>query len=186
MTSFRDTVMDTLLARLKDACGDSFKYYSRRFWTWEQMLASRQQGDSPISLPALFLYDGVGLGGGVDKVEPRGRASPSVITMKRTIVIYAEYPGTGTPGGPSSEPGPGSTPFNDLVETILNDGFANDSASQNACTLSTPDNKAAYPTGLVSHCWVEGDILYITPDIDPTGLGMVGIPISVMLYPNSA
>jgi hypothetical protein len=91
----REQVMNALLALLQRQCGSTFATYSRRFMTWEQVVNS-YQAETVLSLkqPALFLYDGVGFGGGVDKFEQgSGRGTPAIVTMSRSIVIYARMPG---------------------------------------------------------------------------------------------
>lgn len=174
-TSFRDQVMDALLASLRTRCGTTFKYYSRKFMTWQDMIQNRQAAKGVIRQPALFLYDGIGFGGGVDNVDQRGRSGPAVVTMSRTIVVYATPPDIGQPGGRVAEPEAGGTIFYPLIESLEDDGFVSDSPSQNVFTLG----------GLVSHCWISGDIHFVTPDIDVSGQGMMTVPVSIMLLPKS-
>ncbi len=173
MTTFRDQVMDALLARLRLKCGTTFLHYSRRFMTWDQMVQNLQES-RPIRQPALFLYDGIGLGGGMDNVDSRSRATPSVVTLRRTIVIYNRFPGGTIPSGPDAIT-PGGTIFYPLIESIEDNAMVSDTPSQNALTLG----------GLVSHCEIVGDIHYVTPDIDPSGQGMCTVPVSIMLLPKS-
>src|SRR5258707_784768 len=99
MASFRDTVMDALLAKLTADCGATFVSYSRRLMTYEALL-QKKQTTNPILQPALYLFDGVGLGGGREKVEQRGRGRPPISILDRTIVVYAQLPGGGTSDGP--------------------------------------------------------------------------------------
>ena len=175
MTSRRDTIMDALLAFLEAQCGTTFKYYSRRFITWEQMLQNITAGKPTIRQPALLLFDGVGLGGGTDKFEPRGRASPGVVTLSKTIVIYATLPGGGSSAGPSGTV-PGGEVFNPLIESVENALAQHDSASQNCLTLG----------GLVSHCWLEGNGMMMTGELDEVaGQGMQTLPVKIMMYPFS-
>lgn len=173
MTSFRDQVMDALLARLRSKCGTNFRTYSRRFMTWEQMVQNITDARGSVPQPACFLYDGMGLGGGTDTTEQRGRG-PSVITMNRSIVIYNRFPGGTVPVGADATT-PGGTIFYPLVESIENDAMAADSAQLNTLTLG----------GLVSHCWIEGQTWFVTPDIDPSGQGMCVIPVSIRLLPRA-
>lgn len=167
--------MDALLAYLRAQCGTTFLYYSRRFITWEQMLQNITAGKPVIRQPALFLFDGVGLGGGTDQFDPRGRGSPGVVTLSKTIVIYATLPGGGSPAGPSGLV-PGGEVFNPLIEAVEEAMATPDSASQNCLTIG----------GLVSHCWLEGNGMMMTGEIDETaGQGMLTLPVKIMMYPFS-
>lgn len=168
----REQIMDALFQRIRSVCGSTFKTYSRRFMTWEAVVQS-YQGSRPLMQPALFLYDGVGLGGGTETYDPRSRGTPSVTTLRRTIVVYARMPGGGTPDGPDSTT-PGGTVFHPLVEAIL-PVFDPDTPAENAMTLGR----------LVSHCWLKGEGLIVTGEIDTTqGQGMLTLPVEIMMYPS--
>jgi hypothetical protein len=174
MTVLREQVMDALMAYLRAGCGTTFSYYSRRFMMWEKVAAALQQ-NPPLAMPALFLYDGMGLGGGLDYFDARGRASPTVVTLHRTIVIYATLPDGGTSQGQDGTT-PGGTVFHPLIESVENCLAVPDSQSQNTLTLG----------GLVSHCWLEGDGLMMTGELDDVrGQGMQTLPVKIMLYPRS-
>jgi|SRR5580693_3659808 hypothetical protein len=156
-----EPIMVALLNLLQTNCGTTFNSYNRRFIMWENLAST------PLVQPALFLYGGAGLGGGTTKYEQRGRGRPLVRVLSRTIVVYAQLPGAGTPSGQDATT-PGDTVFGPLVESIEN-AFVPD--SENAVTLG----------GLVSHCWIEGDALWATPDIDPQGQGMFTVPVKIMI-----
>src|SRR5206468_6331331 len=96
--------MQALMNLLQTVCGDTFLYYSRRFQTWEEVTQNTRRGQ-PVSLqqPALFLYMGVGFGGGRIGYEQRGRGLPPVRTMDISIAIYALSPGSGTADGPDAD-----------------------------------------------------------------------------------
>lgn len=160
-----EAIMEALLALLRANGGTTFAYYSRRFLTWEEMVQKIKDG--AILCPALFLYDGVGMGGGIIKFDPRGRGTPGVRTMQRTIVVYSALPGGFTPAGPDGET-PGGSVMAPLLEAI-EDAF--DPDQEGTLTLG----------GLVSHCWIEGDVMWATGDIDPNGLGMMAIPVRIMI-----
>ena len=172
MTSVYEPIMDALLSLLQTQCGDTFLYYSRRFQTWEEVIQNSKRGQ-PMQLlqPALFLYDGVGFGGGRIKMDPRGRGTPTVRTMQRTIVIYAQLPGGGLADGPDADTA-GGTVFAPLQEAV-----------EAAFGQEVGDGPGGAQTlgGLVSHCWIEGDCIWVTGDIDPGGQGMIAIPISIMI-----
>lgn len=175
MSVLREQVMDALLAYLEAGCGATFQTYSRRFITWEKLAALLQGGAAVPPMPALYLIDSIGLGGGVDHWDPRGRASPSVVTLTRTIVIYDTLPNGASPQGQDGTT-PGGTVFHPLIEAVENCLAVPDSQSQNALTLG----------GLVSHCWLEGDGMMMTGELDDVrGQGMQTMPVKIMLYPRS-
>lgn len=167
----REQVMDAMLAFLKTDANvvELFPTISRRFMTWPQISQLNQNG-TPMPQPALFLYDGAGLGGGIDDFDPRGRGSPKVVTLHRTIVIYARLPGGGLSRGPDSIT-PGGTVFHPLIEAVE---FAMErDDSEGAVTLG----------GLVSHCWLQGQTVIIPGELDPDGQGMATIPLRIMMWP---
>ena len=170
-TSIYEQIMVALLAVIKTNCGSTFVTYSRRLKTWEQMIQDLQNGQPTVKQPALYLYDGVGLGGGRVKYEPRGRGSPGVRILERSIVIYAMFPGGGTPRGIDSTTA-GGTIFAPLVDAI-----------ELAFSPEVGDGPGGTLTlgGLVSHCWIEGESIWITPDIDQNGQGMLTFPVRIMI-----
>ena len=170
----REQIMAALFAYLQAGCGATFATYSRRFLMWEKVATALQQ-TPPLAMPALYLYDGMGLGGGLDHFEPRGRASPGVEIMHRTIVIYATLPNGASPQGQDGTTAGGAV-FNPLIDSIRDCLAVPDSQSQNALTLG----------GLVSHCWLEGDAMMMTGELDDVrGQGMLTLPVKIMLYPKS-
>jgi hypothetical protein len=168
-TQIYEPIMNELADLLTTALvPGTFRYVSRRFVTWENLIQNIQSGISPFIQPALLIYDGVGFGGGHTKYEQRGRGRPPVRVLSRTLVVYAQLPGGGTPSGPDAIT-PGGTIFAPLVEAIEGVFAAVD--SEGALTLG----------GLVSHCWIDGDSHWLTPDIDPQGQGMMTIPVQIMI-----
>lgn len=163
-----DPIMDALLALLEASCGSTFKTYSRRFLMWEALINSINNNTAPAQ-PALYLYDGPGLGGGVIKYENRGRG-PSKRTLTRTIVIYGQIPGGGTPGGIDAVT-PGGSVFYPLLEAVEAALEPSPSDSFGTVTLG----------GLVTHCWIEGDGIIVTGEIDPSGQGMATIPVNIVI-----
>lgn len=171
-----EPIMDALLALLRAQCGDTFNYYSRRFLMWEQIVQATNSGTSPIRQPALCLFDGIGLGGGRIKYEPRGRGNPGVRTIDRTIVIYARLPrasdsgaDSGASGGPDAKTAGGSV-FHSLMESV-----------ENALNQNDLQQGTGMLGGLVSHCWLEGDGLMLTGETDPDGQGMATMPVRIMV-----
>ncbi len=167
-----EPIMNALLTLLETQCGDVFAYYSRRFQMWEEVIQNSKRGQpTQLLQPALFLFDGVGFGGGRIKMDPRGRGTPTVRTLMRTIIVYAQLPGGGLADGPDADT-PGGTVFAPLQEAV-----------ENAFSAEVGDGPGGAQTlgGLVSHCWIEGDCIWVTGDIDPGGQGMMAIPVSIMI-----
>ncbi len=166
-----EPIMNALTLLLRNALTPGvFRYVSRRFVMWEALIASIQSGVSPFQQPALLVYDGVGFGGGMTRFEQRGRGRPPVRVMSRTLVVYAQLPGGGTPAGPDNFTA-GGTVFAPLSEAIEG-------------VFATPDGEGATLTlgGLVSHCWIEGSSHWVTGDIDTVGgQGMLTIPVQIMI-----
>lgn len=175
----REQIMNALLAQLQSQCGTTFATYSRKFITWQDLTAmiTTASGDDRqvIRSPALFLYDGVGFGGGRDNWVQGNRGAPSKRTLYRTIVIYAWRSGALTPAGASADTG--AISMHPLVEAVEN---AIDPEPHN---LSGMDMAVGASTlgGLVTYCWIEGDGHCIPGDIDPSGLAMQTIPIKILV-----
>jgi hypothetical protein len=168
----REQIMSTLLAHFQADLGTTFRTYSRRFLTWEDVVNSYQSG-VPLQQPALFLYDGVGFGGGIERWDPRGFGNPSVITLQRTVVIYAQLPGGGTPYGVDVTV-PGGSVLHPLIEAVYQ-SIAPDDPSFGTNTLG----------GIVSHCWIKGEGMIVTGELDATaGQGMATLPIEIVMYPS--
>lgn len=164
----REQIMNALLARLQAKCGAAFLTYSREFIMWEDMiqLIGANVAKAP-AFPALYLYDGVGFGGGVDNFVQGQWGTPVKQTLYRTIVFYCRKAGAGTPAGPQTQAG--ASVINPLIETVMT-AFAPDG----------PDGRLTL-SGLVANCWMEGDGHLIPGDIDPTGLCMQTLPVRIMI-----
>lgn len=169
----REQIMEAILASLRSFCGTAFRTYSRRFMTWEDVVQSYTNG-APLNQPALFLYDGVGFGGGTENFDPGASfGTPTIVTLMRTIVIYATLPGGGTPQGPDGTT-PGGSVLHPLVELVM------EALAQNDPTMGTNTLE-----GLVSHCWVKGDVMLVTGEIDAAqGQGMATLPVEIKMYPS--
>lgn len=164
-----EPIMNALVTFLKANCSADFPTIRRRFITWENLIQLVAQDKAPFAQPCMIIYDGIGFGGGKVVYDPRGRGTPGVRTMHRTLVIYAQAPGGGTPAGPDDTT-PGGTVFASLVESIEN-AFNAATDSEGACTLGRT----------VSHCWISGESHWLTPDIDPNGQGMLTVPVQIMI-----
>ena len=163
-----EPIMDALLALLQDSCGSLFQTYSRRFVTWENLL-QQLTGDNAIKQPALYLYSGPGFGGGTEQFIQQGR-TPAKRIITRTVVIYAQIPGGGLPGGIDVST-PGDSPFYPLIEAVESALDPPDSSILGTVTLG----------GLVTHCWIEGTGVIVPGDIDPNGQGMATLPVSILI-----
>lgn len=164
-----EPIMNSLLAFFKASCSNTFKTIQRRMIIWENLAQLIDNGDAPFLQPCMILYDGVGFGGGKVVYEPRGRGTPTVRIMHRTIVIYARLPGAAIPSGWDNTT-PGGTVFAPLVESI-----------ENALDAATDSEGAVTLGRTVSHVWLSGESHWITGDIDPSGQGMLTMPLQIML-----
>ena len=182
--SIYDPIMDALLAYLKaqtnygDAIKATFQYMARGAIMTDQFPLAQAQGSQAypaIRMPALLLYDGLGLGGGtITYLRPGGRAPPPVRVLARTVIIYARSPDplttTGNmPGGPYFLPKGGASMFYPLIEAV-------------ETALVTPDNPETGTLtlgGLVAYCRIEGRGMISPPDIDDNGQGMATIPLEI-------
>ena len=175
-----DPIMDALLLYLQNQLGQNglqpiFQYMARGAIMWPQL--SQLQNNNPIiRQPALFLYDGVGFGGGKVKYVHQGRAQPVIRTISRTIIIYAKAPApAGQPGGLTGGKGllpkGGGAIFHPLVEAV-------------ETALATPDDPVRGTLtlgGLVAYCRVEGEQYLSPPDIDDNGQGMATLPVEIRI-----
>lgn len=174
-TDVRDLAMTALLAHVQAQCGTLFKTYSRRFVMWDDlvnMLAQNApQGTGlPPDFPALFVYDGIGFGGGVNTWRQTGDAKPPVRTFTVTLVAYARKTNAGTPEGADNQQ-IGMTILTPLVAAVEAAFQYVDAPSFGTLTLG----------GLVRRAWLEGDGHSVPGDIDPSGLAMQTFPVKIML-----
>lgn len=185
-TNAYEDIMNSLLSWIQQNTGygtptQMFQTYQRGVVMWEK-LGQVVNGNPLVRQPALFLYDGVGFGGGVTKYQQRYRATPVVRVIQRTIVIYAKLPGpAGLPGGmqqgafiPTGSVGQytgGGSLLHPLISAVELAMETSDDPSQGTLTLG----------GLVSHCWLEGDGILVSPDIDDNGQGMATLPVSIQV-----
>ncbi len=171
MSNIYDDSMIALLARLQTKCGAAFKSYNRGILLYDDMiqrLTNPEAGGPAMVFPQLWLYEGVGLGGGtVEFVPVRGAGAKR--TMSRTIVMYDRKPNGNTPAGADGT-ATGMIQLNPLLQLVV-DAFAPDTPSLNTLTLGN----------LVSHCWIEGEVYSIPGDIDPSGLAMQTVPVKILI-----
>lgn len=167
-----EPIMNGLLALLENALmPGTFRYMARGIIPWEQidqMISTNMT--LPFRQPALFLFDGIGYGGGKTIYERKGRGMPPIRKLLRTIVVYAQFPGSGTPSGPDGTVPSGGTIFSPLVEAI-----------EGALSQVDFDNAALTLNGLVSHIWIEGESHWLTGEIFPNGQGMFTIPVHIVI-----
>jgi len=167
-----EPIMDGILALLQNALmPGTFRYMARGIIPWEQIDQMITTNITlPFRQPALFLFDGIGYGGGKTQFERRGRGMPPKRVLHRTIVIYAQFPGSGTPSGPDGTVPSGGTifaPLSEAVEAVFNQPDF--------------DNAALTLGGLVSHIWIEGESHWLTGEIFPNGQGMMTLPINIVI-----
>lgn len=93
-----------------------------------------------------------------ESYPPVGRGLPRIHDLKASIFIYFR----------SSDVSPGVTIQNALLDAI-DQAMVPDNLQDNTLTLG----------GLVSHCWIEGDILKEPGDLDNQGLLLIPISIRV-------
>src|SRR6266481_6963406 len=167
-----EPVMNGILTLLQNALVPStFRYMARGIIPWEQIDQSISGAITlPFRQPALFLFDGIGYGGGKTIYESRGRGMPKIRKLLRTIVVYAQFPGSGTPSGPDGTVPSGGTVFAPLVEAV-----------EGGCNQVDFDNAALTLGGLVSHVWLEGESHWLTGEIFPNGQGMLTLPIHIVI-----
>lgn len=161
--------MNAVLALIQASCGNAFQTYSRRFITYQDLIQVLQNNPQAVPQPALYVYDGVGFGGGITKYVQQGR-TPGNRTLLRTIVIYSQLPGGNQPAGIDSTT-PGADAIYDLIEKVETALDPPDSDSFGTVSLG----------GLVTHCWIEGDGLIVPGDIDPNGQGMATLPLNILI-----
>ena len=166
-----EPIMNGLLTLLQDALmPGTFRYMARGIIPWEQIDQMISTNITlPFRQPALFLFDGIGYGGGKTQYERRGRGMPAKRVLMRTIVVYAQFPGAGTPSGPDGTVPSGGTIFAPLVEAI------------EATLEPSPGEPAITLGGLISHAWIEGESHWLTGEIFPNGQGMFTIPINIVI-----
>jgi hypothetical protein len=112
----------------------------------------------PIVQPALFLREMD------EKAEQKaGRGAPPNRVWHAVIIVYAQLPDRATVG---------ASVFNPILDSI-----------EAALAPSRTDSNVGAQTlgGLVSHCWIEGDVIKETGDLAPDGQGVIAVPIHVLI-----
>ncbi len=167
-----EPIMDGILQLLQNALMPGvFRYMARGIIPWEQVDQIISSNLTlPFRQPALFLFDGIGYGGGKTIYERHGRGTPAIRKLLRTIVVYAQFPGTGTPSGPEGlQSISGGTIFAPLVEAV-------------ELALEPPPGEPTITLGgLISHAWIEGESHWLTGEIFPNGQGMFTVPINIII-----
>jgi hypothetical protein len=166
-----EPIMNGILALLQGALmPGTFRHMARGIIMLEQLdQLITQNMPLPFRQPALFLFDGIGLGGGKTIYHRSGRGMPAKRTLLRTIVIYAQLPGAGTPSGLDGTVQSGGTVFAPLIEAV------------EAALEPPPGDPAITLGGLVSHVWTEGESHWVTGEIFPNGQGMCSIPLNIVI-----
>lgn len=172
MSNIFDDIALAMVALMTTRCGATFKSYKRGVLLYDdviQQLTNPPVGGPGVVFPQFWYYEGVGLGGGTITYDRSAPATPVKRTISSTIVIYGLKDGANTPSGANNAQA-GNVILNPLF-SVVEAAFAPDQPSFNRLTLG----------GLVSHCWIEGEVYTIPGDIDPSGLAMQTIPVKILI-----
>jgi len=154
----RETVYLALLAQLQTA-GSTFKTYTRR---WKS--AWDDPAQQVAAVPMLIQQEQT------ENVTWTNRGIGAVRIWDVRLEIYGKIPPNpvGAPGVPDSDT-PGSTVLNPLIDAVE--------------AALAPGDKDGYQTlgGLVIDCRVEGTIIKVLGDEDPSGLCGAIIPLRIVV-----
>ena len=153
----REAIYDALLALFEAQCGATFKTYSRRWKSvWDDPAAR------VADLPMLVQWEG-------EEDHQWGNRGIGVIrTWTIKLELYAKIPDGATPGVPDSTTG-GSTVLNPLIDAV-------EAALQ-------PDLGEVGQTlgGLVTDVRIEGTVIKVLGDEDPTGQCGAIVPLKILV-----
>ncbi len=157
----REDIFQALYALVPNT--DTFPTKSRRWQNWQNSLPS-QTADIP-RLPFLCQYEAF-----TETVEYRGaRALPPIRTWTVRWLVYAKIPDGQTAGVPDTKTS-GSEVLNPLLDAIET-ALTPDPLAEGVQTLG----------GLVIDCRIEGEIVKIPGDQDPSGLCGAVVPIKILV-----
>lgn len=153
----REEVYEALLAQLETA-GTIFKTYSRRWKsTWDDPAARL------ADLPMLCQWEGL------ENATWANRGQGPVKSWEVKLEIYAKIPDGSTPGVPDKDT-PGSKVLNPLLDAIEG--------------ALAPDHDGLQTLGgVVIDCRVEGAIIKVMGDEDPSGLCGAIVPVRLLVNP---
>lgn len=157
----RETIFQALFALAPSA--DTFPTRSRRWQNWQNSLP-HQTADIP-KLPFLCQYEAF-----TETVEYKGeRGLPPIRTWTVRWLVYAKIPDGQTAGVPDTKTS-GSEVLNPLLDAI-----------ESALAPAPLDEGVQTLGGLVIDCRIEGEIVKIPGDQDPSGLCGAVVPIKILV-----
>lgn len=154
----REAIYEALLAQIETA-GTSFKTYTRR---WKSAWDDPQQ--RVPSLPMMVQWEQTEL------VIYTNRGIGGVKTWDVRLEVYAKIPDGMTMGVPDKST-PGAAVLNPLIDAI-----------EDALAPEGPDGVQTLG-GLVKDCRIEGTIVKVLGDEDPSGLCGALIPVRILVNP---
>lgn len=157
MTASRETIYGALLTQLRTA-GVTFKTYSRRW---------RSAWDDPQSilsdLPMLLQWEQI------ENVVWTNRGIGMARTWEVKLEVYGKIPvGLGDIGAPDKTT-PGASVLNPLLDAI------------EEALAPTGPNGVQTLGGLVLDCRIEGTIIKVLGDEDPSGLCGAIVPVRILV-----
>lgn len=163
MTIDREEIYNALLTQLRTA-GVTFRTYTRRW------LSTYDDDNERLKLlPMLVQWEQN------ENVIWTNRGAGRILTLSVMLEVYAKIPPslTGPPGQAPDKTTPGSSVLNPLLDAI-DTALAPDDIQTGYCTLG----------GLVIDCRVEGNIVKVLGDADPSGLCGALVPIMIEIVPS--
>lgn len=160
MTINRERIYEALFAQIKTA-GTAFKSYSR---TW------KSAWDDPNAripdMPMLIQQEQMEI-----VTWPANRGIGSVYNLEIRMEIYAKIPEGLTMGVPDPETTPGSKVLNPLLDALT-------------AALAPSGYDGVQTLGdLVLDCRIEGPIIKVLGDRDPSGLCGAIVPVNIQVIP---
>jgi len=152
----RETIYAALLTQLQTA-GTIFQTYTRRWKSvWDD------PGSQVAALPMLIQQDQN------ERIRWDNRGIGGVSTWSVKLEVYAKIPDGTTPGVPDGTT-PGSAVLNPLIDALFE-----------ALAPSGPDGLQTLGD-LVIDCRIEGEIIRVLGDEDPSGLCGAIVPVIIQV-----
>jgi hypothetical protein len=155
----REAVMNALLAVAATAA--NFQTVSRKIVLVPG--APTPQVALPPAQPALYLFEDN------ETTTVPARGAPSKRIWRVQLWVWCKIPLGFTPGVPDDVT-PGASVINPLIDAI-EAALKPDNPVVNVLTLG----------GLVQHCWIEGETVKVSGDINPDGQCVAMIPVSILV-----
>mgnify|MGYP000036956479 CR=1 FL=1 len=163
MTIDREAIYEALFAQLQTA-GSTFRFYTRR---WRSTYDD--ENERLKLLPMLVQWEQN------ENIVWTNRGAGRILTLSTMLEVYAKIPPslTGPPGQAPDTTTPGSSVLNPLLDAI-DTALEPDDQQTGLCTLG----------GLVIDCRVQGNIVKVLGDADPSGLCGALVPIEIEIVPS--